>query len=294
MRIWIVGANGQLARQMGDIIASQKCELGQIHTSYATAEVVKTSKAEVDISNLNVVKNFFRAGNFDLVFNCAAMTNADEAEKNPDKAMKTNAVGVRNLALAIRNTDCKLVHISSDYVFNGKSQVPYNESDTCDPINIYGKSKLLGEQYVREILNNYFIVRTSWLYGYSGGNFLRTIISKAKKLEPLRVVDDQIGTPTYVGDLVYHLLRIALTEEYGVYHCAGRGMCSWYEFACEIVKLTGLKASVSPCTTNEYPRIARRPKFSALDNMMLRCTIGDEMRSWRIALAQYINDYEGR
>ena len=162
---------------------------------------------------------------------------------------------------------------------------------------MYGKTKLLGEEYVRQFCTRWFVVRTAWLYGYVGKNFVKTMVNAARKTGSLTVVDDQLGNPTNAADLAHHILKLAVTEEYGVYHCTGEGVCSWYEFTKEIVRLAGLQATVAPCTSAEYkaahPAAADRPAWSALDNRMLRCTVGDEMRPWKQALAAFFENWNG-
>ena len=224
-----------------------------------------------------------------IAINCAAYTNVDSCEDNYELAFKVNSLGARNLAIACEKIKAKLIHISTDYVFEGNGQVPYKEYDLNNPVSVYGKSKLLGERYVKEFCSRYFIVRTSWLYGYSGNNFVKTIIKAAKEKRQLQVVDDQIGNPTNAEDLAYHILKLLLTEEYGIYHCTGSGECSWYDFACKIVEFSNIDCKVDRMKSDKLNRKAKRPYFSSLDNMMLRCTIGDEMRNWQEALKVFIN-----
>jgi dTDP-4-dehydrorhamnose reductase len=155
---------------------------------------------------------------------------------------------------------------------------------------VYGNTKYLGEEYVKQFCSRYFIVRTAWLYGYYGKNFVKTIIKAAKENGKLDVVNDQRGNPTNAEDLAYHLLKLALTEEYGIYHCTGNGECSWYDFACRIVEYSNINCSVNPITSEKINRAAKRPSYSSLDNMMLRCTVGDEMRHWEEALKMFIKN----
>jgi dTDP-4-dehydrorhamnose reductase len=224
----------------------------------------------------------------DVIINCAAYTNVDKCETDKDTAFAVNALGARNLAIAANDVGSKLLYISTDYVFDGSGHEPRREWDLPNPQNVYGWTKLAGEQYVRQFCPRSFIVRTAWLYGYTGGNFVKTILNAAKSGKPLKVVDDQRGNPTSCVDLVKHLLKLAGTEDYGTYHCTNNGECSWYEFAKEFLKLSGLSYAIEPCTTEEFPRPAKRPAYSSLDNMMLRLTIGDEMRSWQDAIAEYM------
>jgi len=208
-------------------------------------------------------------------------------EENSDLAFSVNALGARNLAICSEELGAKLIHVSTDYVFNGEGSTPFCEYDLPSPVSVYGKSKYLGEQYIREFSSKYFILRTAWLYGKNGNNFVYTMMKYGNDKGMLKVVDDQRGNPTNAEDLAYHILKLALTEEYGVYHCTGKGECSWYDFACEIIRLAGINCEVNPCTTEEFPRPAKRPAYSSLDNMMLRSTVGDEMRDWKEALNSF-------
>ncbi|MBC2582965.1 NAD(P)-dependent oxidoreductase, partial [Clostridium sp. DJ247] len=184
----------------------------------------------------------------------------------------------------------KLVQVSTDYVFSGVGDKPLKEYDLTAPYSVYGKSKLLGEKYVEQFSSKYFIVRTAWLYGYLGHNFVYTMMNLGKEKDMIKVVNDQRGNPTNANDLAYHILKLIETEEYGVYHCTGKGECSWYDFAKLIIELSGGKCEVKPCTSEEYKTPAKRPEYSSLDNMMLRNTVGDEMREWKDAIKSFIGN----
>lgn len=290
MKILITGANGQLGNELTSILAAQTSEIGPLDTQYKNCEVIAADVETLDITDAKKVDDFLDKTRPDVVFNCAAMTNVDGCEANLELALKVNAIGPSNLAKACSNIGAKLVHISTDYVFAGTGSTPYREWDPCAPESIYGKSKLLGEQYVREQTSRYFIVRTAWLYGYVGKNFVRTILNLAKEKKQIKVVSDQVGNPTNANDLAHHILKLALTENYGTYHCTGAGEASWHEFASLIVKYAQLDCEVLPCTTDEFPREAKRPQYSSLDNLMLRCTVGDEMRPWQDALLSYLTN----
>lgn len=290
LKILITGGKGQLAQQIYGIIKKGSSDLGIMDEAYKNAELWMPDADEMDITNLEEVKQKLTEFNPEIIINCAAMTNVDGCESNEELAFTVNALGARNLALVCENIGSKLIHISTDYVFKGEGQIPYKEYDVTAPVSVYGKSKLLGENYVREFCSKYFIVRTSWLYGHGGSNFVKTIIKAAKEKGELQVVNDQRGNPTYAEDLAHHILKLALTEEYGIYHCTGNGECSWYDFARAIVEYANINCKVEPITSEKLNRAAKRPSFSSLDNMMLRCTIGDEMREWREALKQFIVD----
>lgn len=290
MKILITGAKGQLGTQIIKMLESMNSELGPIHESYKTAEIIGIDVDVLDITNVSSVKTYISEIRPDIIINCAAYTNVDACESNIDLAFKVNAIGPRNLAMSAEEINAKLIHISTDYVFSGTGTVPYREYDLTNPQSIYGSTKRMGEEYVKEFSTQYFIVRTAWLYGYYGNNFVKTIMKAAREKGHLDVVNDQRGNPTNAEDLAYHLLKLALTEEYGVYHCTGTGECSWYDFACRIVEYANIDCTVSPITSDKINRAAKRPAFSSLDNMMLRCTVGDEMRQWERALKVFIDN----
>lgn len=289
MKILITGANGQLGNELVFILKNKTSEIGAVSQKYDACEIISADVDTLDITDAEKVNSFLEKNHPDIIINCAAMTDVDGCETNIELAMKVNALGPLNLARACNKIDAKIVHISTDYVFSGDGAVPYCEWDKCMPNSVYGKSKLLGEQYVREQTSKYFIIRTAWLYGYVGKNFVKTILNLAKEKNQIKVVNDQIGNPTNANDLAHHILKIATTDNYGIYHCTGSGDASWFDFAALIVKYAQLECQVLPCSTDEFPRKAKRPQFSSLDNLMLRCTVGDEMRPWQDALFMYIN-----
>lgn len=289
MRILVTGGKGQLGTQIHSIINRGESELGKINEAYLSAEVKYVDSDELDITELKDIIDFTEEFKPTIIINCAAYTNVDKCESDMDNAFKVNALGSRNLAVAAENIGAKLIHVSTDYVFNGEGNIPFKEYDLPQPVSVYGKTKFLGEQYVRENCSKYFIVRTAWLYGKYGKNFVYTIMNAAKERGHLDVVDDQRGNPTNAEDLAYHILKLALTEEYGIYHCTGTGECSWYDFACKIVEYAGIECTVDAVTSDKINRPAKRPAFSSLDNMMLYCTVGDEMRQWEEALKSFIS-----
>lgn len=287
MKILITGAKGQLGREITLCLQNGKTELGVPDLLKQDNELILTDIDECDIAELDDLRALIGEGTLDLIINCAAYTNVNGCETNLETALRANAIGPRNLAILAKEKGAKLIHVSTDYVFAGDGTVPYREYDIKNPQSVYGKTKHLGEEYIKEQCEKYFIVRTSWLYGYYGGNFVKTMLRIAREKGACRVVADQRGNPTNAADLAHHLLKLATTEEYGIYHGTGNGECSWYEFTQEIVKLAGIDASVSPCTTEEFPSPAKRPAYSSLDNLMLRATVGDEFRPWREALAAF-------
>ena len=292
VQLLITGGRGQLGSEISDVLTLGAAEIGPIPSCYADAEATFVDFDDLDITDPGAVEAFFSVGSFDAVINCAAMTDVDACESDPESALRVNALGARNLALAAAAHGAKVVHVSTDYVFSGTGSTPFTEWHLPAPRSAYGASKLLGERYVRESCARSFVVRTAWLYGHHGANFVKTIAKMAAERGELKVVDDQRGNPTNANDLAYHLLKILATDEYGIYHCTGLGECSWYEFACAIVEEFGVPCSVTSCTTEEFPRPAKRPAYSALDHLMLRATVGDEMRPWREALAAFARTAE--
>ncbi len=289
MKILITGSKGQLGNELQDIIKSGKCDICNMPERVKEYEVIALDVEDLDITSFESVKKVLEKEKPDVVINCAAATNVDGCESNVDLAFKINSLGPRNLAIICERIDAKLVQVSTDYVFSGQGIKPLTEFDLTAPYSVYGKTKLLGESYVREFSSKYFIVRTAWLYGRVGKNFVYTMMKLGEEKEVLNVVNDQRGNPTNANDLAYHILKLIETEEYGVYHCTGKGECSWYEFAKEIMDLSNRKCKVNPCTSQEYKTPAKRPEYSSLDNMMLRATVGDDMREWKDALKSFIN-----
>ncbi len=292
MKVLVTGAKGQLGNQIIDIMKHGKSELGIIDSAYKDAVIVGIGKEDLDISKLEDVQALIGEFKPDIIINCAAYTNVDGCEENEELAFSVNTIGVKNLAIAAKKVDAKLLHISTDYVFEGNGNVPYREYDLTSPVSVYGKTKLAGEKFVKEFCDRHFIVRTSWLYGYNGKNFVKTIMKAAKEKTHLEVVEDQRGNPTNAEDFAHHILKIALSEEYGIYHCTGNSECSWYDFACKIVEYANMDCIVKPTTSDKLLRRAKRPAFSSLDNMMLRSTVGDEMREWQLALKMFIEKVE--
>ena len=292
MKILITGSNGQLGSELRKIIKAGRSELGSIPDNIRNARLLCVDIDDVNIEDMEAVKAMVDSFAPDVIINCAAFTNVNQCETDRETAFKANAIGPRNLAVAAEQLGAKLIHMSTDYVFEGNGKKPYCEWNVCNPQSVYGYTKWLGEQYVRDFSTKYIIVRTAWLYGYDGNNFVKTIIKTAREKGALKVVDDQRGNPTNAVDLAHHLLKLADTNEYGVYHCTGDGECSWYEFACEIIRLAKIDCAITLCTTEEYPTPAKRPSYSSLENMMLKCTVGDEMRNWMDALAYFTEHLE--
>lgn len=273
MKILVTGTKGQLGREV--------TKQGTMH------ELILTDYDTLDITDGKAVMDFMREMQPDAVIHCAAYTNVDGAESDMDGAFRVNVIGAQNIAAGCLEIGAKMVYISTDYVFDGESQTAYREFDSINPQSVYGKTKLQGEEIVKEILGRHYIIRTAWLYG-DGNNFVRTMLKLAENNNTLRVVHDQIGTPTSTVDLAKVIFTLLDSEAYGTYHGTCQGQCSWYEFACEIFRQTGKNIKVIPVTTDEFPRPAKRPTHSVLDNYMLRMTVGDSMRIWQAALTEYL------
>ena len=251
-------------------------------------------KSHLDITNeveVNKVVAFIKP---EIIIHCAAYTQVDKAESEPDIAFLVNGIGTRNIAIAAERNHSKLVYISTDYVFNGSSTTPYHEFSPVSPINIYGSSKLVGETMVRDFHSQFFIVRTSWVFGLVGNNFVKTMLKLSSEKEKLRVVNDQFGSPTYTVDLSKCIVQIMETEKFGTYHVSNSGNCSWFEFAKEIFTQTNNSIKLEPCTTAEFPLLAKRPKFSVMDHMGLRINRFNTMPHWKDALKNFLKQCNGQ
>lgn len=292
MKIMITGCKGQLGNELQTIIGNKRSEIGPVPEDVVGAEVIPVDIDDLDITDASAVLKFVDSIKPDVIINCAAMTNVDGCETNYETAFKVNAAGVRNLACAAESIGAKLIHVSTDYVFAGDGKKPYIEWDIVNPQSVYGASKALGEKYALSFCKRTFIVRTAWLYGYVGKNFVKTVRRVIREKGAITVVNDQLGNPTNANDLAHHLLKLAVTEDYGIYHCTGKGECSWYDFAVKIAEYSGMPDTVKPCTTAEYNSPTKRPAYSSLRNLALECGVGDEMRDWQIALKEYISKVE--
>lgn len=276
MKVIVTGAGGQLGTDVAAIFR------------YKGHDVIDLDRSKLDIANQQACNDIVSASQPDVIVHCAAYTAVDAAESEEDQAYLVNAVGSRNIAVAAEKTGAKVCYISTDYVFDGNSTVPYREYDNTNPQTIYGKSKRAGEQLVQTLCSRYFIVRTSWVYGKNGNNFVKTMLKLGREKPSLQVVHDQIGSPTYTVDLATFLLELVATEKYGVYHASNTGNCSWYEFAKAIFEEAGMETEVRPCTTAEFPRPAPRPKNSVLDHGSIRTNGFEDLRQWRDALKEFI------
>ena len=284
MKIIVIGASGQLG--------SDLCK--QVDTS----DLVPLTHTDIEITRLESVRDSLSKHRPGIIINTAAFHRVDDCEMDPDKAFRVNALGARNVAVVAQELGARLVHISTDYIFGGEVEprtTPYTEFDTPIPPNVYGKSKLAGEDFVRHLCHRHFIVRVSGLFGVAGssgkgGNFIETMLKLARECDELRVVNDQVFSPTYTSDLARKIAQLMTTDYYGIFHITSRGTCSWYEFTKEILKLADIKTPVVPITSDQYPQKARRPGYSVLDNSHLRLLGMDDMRTWQEALADYMRE----
>lgn len=279
-KILVTGCNGQLGRAVNQVYAKEAAA-GEV-------ELINTDVCDLDITNIDDVMSMVKEKKPHVIINCAAHTNVNKCESDWDNAYRINAIGARNLSIAADRECAKLIHVSTDYVFDGEGDKPYTEFDETVPCGAYGKTKLEGEKFVRQFTNRFFIVRTAWLYG-DGNNFVRTMLKLSETNEEVRVVSDQFGTPTSAMELARMLHFIEPTENYGVFHATCEGSCSWADFATEIFRMAGKDTLVKYITTAEYPTPAKRPAYSVLDNYMLRLTTSYQMADWKEALAEYMN-----
>ncbi|WP_090713990.1 dTDP-4-dehydrorhamnose reductase [Paenibacillus typhae] len=282
MKVLVTGSAGQLGQDL--VLLLQK----QGH------EVLGCDRQEMDITNLEQCKEIIGGFGPDAVIHCAAHTAVDAAETDVDAAYLINATGSRNVALAAERAGAKLVYISTDYVFDGMGTKPYHEYDNTDPQSIYGKSKRAGEILVQSLSSKFFIVRTSWVYGKYGNNFVKTMLKLGQEKPLLQVVNDQKGSPTYTVDLARFLLELIQTENYGVYHASNSDACTWYEFTqaifAEAEDILGLKftARLEPCGTEQFPRPAPRPRYSVMEHLSIRTNRFEDIRPWREGLRDFL------
>ncbi len=297
MRVLVTGARGQLGSELRRCVERGRSDIGPIDAVWATARVDYAGSSDLDVSSMRSVDGWFQTHEpYDVVINCAAMTNVDGCEKDFPSAFAANALGPMNLAIATERQGAKLVHVSTDYVFSGEEPGERLESDVPRPISAYGRSKLAGEGLALSRNPRTFVVRTAWLYGLEGRNFVKTMLRLAKAHPQVTVVDDQVGNPTSASDLAHEVLALALTDAYGTYHATCEGTCSWADFAQAVFEEFGVDCAVERCSSDEYlaahPDSARRPHFSALDGSGLYSVVPDRMRPWRDALKTYHENYQ--
>lgn len=275
-KIIVTGCNGQLGRAVNLFFKDNK-----------DISFVNTDVGELDITNIDKVMELAREVQPYAIINCAAHTGVDACETEYDKAFKINAIGPRNLSIAARETGAKLMHISTDYVFDGKGTRPYVETDATNPQGAYGSTKLAGENFVKDFADRYFILRTAWLYG-DGKNFAKTMLRLSETNEKVRVVGDQFGSPTSASELTKAINALLFTENYGMFHATCEGSCSWAEFAREVFRLAGKTTEVEAITTEEFGAPAPRPAYSILENRMFKLTTDFMFADWHDAIAEYM------
>lgn len=279
MNILVTGANGQLGHEMQRVAKSS-------NHNYIFTDVADGYE-KLDITNIEDIRNMVKKNNVDIIVNCAAYTNVDKAESDYDTANLINNTAAGNLATAMKEAGGTLIHISTDYVFQGDRNTPCQEDWTTNPLGVYGKTKLAGEAAIATTGCNSIIIRTAWLYSQWGKNFVKTMQSLTATHDTLKVVFDQVGTPTFAGDLanvIAHIINTGQTDKTGIYHFSNEGVCSWYDFAKLICKLSGNTCDINPCYNEEFPSPVKRPHFSVLDKKKIKETFGIKVPYWTDSL----------
>lgn len=278
MKVLVTGVKGQL----GYDVVNELTKRGHI--------AIGTDIEEMDITDQNSVQTVIKETSPEAVIHCAAYTAVDAAEDNEDICRKINAEGTGNIAKVCRELDIKMIYISTDYVFDGKGERPWEPDDERNPLNVYGQTKYEGELAVQKNLDKYFIVRIAWVFGVNGKNFIKTMLNLGKTHDSLTVVNDQFGSPTYTYDLAKLLVDMAESDKYGIYHATNEGICTWYEFACEIFKQAGMNVKVSPVSSAEYPSKAKRPSNSRMSKEKLMKNGFERLPVWQDALSRYLKE----
>lgn len=281
MRFLVTGVKGQLGHDVMEELALRG------HTG------VGVDVEEMDITDAQAVDRGIRQAQADGVIHCAAYTAVDAAEDEPEVCMKVNAEGTENIARVCKELDLPMMYISTDYVFDGEGERPWEPDDPCDPLNVYGKSKYLGELAVQRYLEKYYIVRIAWVFGVNGKNFIKAMLNKAKMTDQVMVVNDQVGSPTYTRDLAVLVVDMMETDHYGVYHATNEGICTWYEFAKEIFAQARIAMEVTPISADEYPAKAKRPHNSRMDKSRLDEKGFRRLPTWQDALKRYLKIISG-
>ena len=282
MVVLVTGANGQLGQAIQFVARN-----------YPNINFVFCSSSDLDITNKENCDSVFNKEKPDFCINAAAYTAVDKAESEPEQAELINVIGAKNLAEACKNFNAKLIHISTDFVFDGSKNSPYNETDLPNPKGVYGQTKLEGEIAIQEVFDAYFIIRTSWVYSQFGNNFMKTMLRLVSERASLSVVSDQIGTPTNAVDLAECLVTIITehsklnTEHYGIYNFSNEGQCSWFDFAKKIFEINQVKIDVTPIPTTQFPTPAERPKYSVLDKTKIKTVFGIVIKPWEQSIEIY-------
>lgn len=278
MKVLVTGANGQLGY---DVIKQLDSE---------DINYLGTDRDSLDITNKEQVKRVIGEYNPDVVIHCAAYTAVDKAEDEKELCYLVNVLGTKYVAEACKETDAKMVYISTDYVFDGEGNQPFEVTDKPNPINYYGQTKFEGELEVQKLLNQYYIVRISWVFGVNGNNFVKTMLRLGKEREEVSVVADQVGSPTYTKELAKLLLEMIETDKFGTYHITNEGYCSWYEFACEIFKKSRIDVKVNPIRSEDYPTKVKRPKNSRLSSYAAITANFGTMQNYKEAINEYLQE----
>lgn len=281
MNILVTGANGQLGNEMQRVAKT------------SSNHYIFTDVAQLDITDREAVLRAVKDNSIQVIVNCAAYTNVDKAEDDSETADLINNKAVENLAIAARENDATLIHISTDYVFKGDRCTPCREDWETDPLGVYGITKLAGEKSIERTGCRHIIIRTAWLYSPFGKNFVKTMQKLTAEKDSLKVVFDQVGTPTYAGDLadaIAHIIETGQLGKQGIYHFSNEGVCSWYDFAREICELSGHTCNIQPCHSDEFPSKVKRPHFSVLDKTKIKDTFGIEVPYWKDSLKKCIRE----
>ncbi|WP_430477058.1 dTDP-4-dehydrorhamnose reductase [Bacillus cereus] len=277
MKVLVTGAKGQLGQDVVKLLEEQAWE------------VFGFGREELNITDEKQVNEKILLIQPDIIIHTAAYTQVDQAESDEETAFKVNAEGTKYLAQAAEAVGARFCYVSTDYVFDGTKNEPYKADDQTNPQTIYGKSKLVGERYTQEYCSKSYIVRTSWVFGLYGNNFVKTMLRLAEEKKELGVVHDQVGSPTYTTDLARFIINLVQTDKYGVYHGSNSGVCSWYEFAKEIFEQSNIEIVVNPLTTEDFPRPAARPKYSVLDKGMIEQNGFESFQDWKKALKDFLD-----
>lgn len=280
MRVFVTGVKGQLGYDVMNELEKQGLE------------GIGVDIDEMDITDADQVNKVIKEAAPDAVIHCAAYTAVDAAEDNEEICRKVNVQGTENIAKVCEELDIKMMYISTDYVFNGQGERPWEPDDEREPLNVYGQTKYEGELAIEEHVKKFFTVRIAWVFGVNGKNFIKTMLNLGKTHDHLTVVNDQTGSPTYTYDLARLLVDMIQTDKYGRYHATNEGLCTWYEFACEIFKQAGMDVSVAPVSSDEYPAKAKRPSNSRMDKSKLTANGFQPLPTWQDALSRYLKEID--
>ena len=280
MKVFVTGVKGQLGYDVMNELEKQGIE------------GIGVDIDEMDITDADQVNKVIKEAAPDAVIHCAAYTAVDAAEDNEEICRKVNAQGTENIAKVCEELDIKMMYISTDYVFNGQGERPWEPDDEREPLNVYGQTKYEGELAIEEHVKKFFTVRIAWVFGVNGKNFIKTMLNLGKTHDHLTVVNDQTGSPTYTYDLARLLVDMIQTDKYGRYHATNEGLCTWYEFACEIFKQAGMDVSVAPVSSDEYPAKAKRPSNSRMDKSKLTANGFQPLPTWQDALSRYLKEID--